>query len=62
MKDTRLIVISGISGSGKSTMAHRPTGQLELNDVDHLWLHEEVADHPIRAGEFPLPLVTPRRA
>lgn len=52
MKDTRLIVISGMSGSGKSTMAQRLAGQLELNDVDHVWLHEEAADHPVRAGEF----------
>lgn len=52
MKDTKLIVITGISGSGKSTMAQRLAEQLEFNHVEHLWLHEEAADHPIREGEF----------
>jgi len=52
MTDSRLILITGISGSGKSTTAQRLAEQYSLNDVRHKWLHEEIAAHPIREGEF----------
>ncbi len=52
MKNTRLIFVAGMSGAGKSTTAQRITNQLKRNAVDCIWLHEEIANHPIRDGEF----------
>jgi len=52
MIDTMLIIITGISGSGKSTTAQNLAWQYQRNNIQHQWLHEEKTDHPIRAGEF----------
>ncbi len=52
MIDTRLILITGMSGSGKSTTARNLARQLRLNGVRCHWLHEEIRRHPIRDGEF----------
>lgn len=52
MSDSRLILITGMSGSGKSTTAQQLAKQYQFNKVKHVWLHEEIADHPIREGEF----------
>ena len=54
MVNTKLIIITGMSGSGKSTTAQRLAQQFQLNGVRHRWLHEEIAHHPIRDGEFSL--------
>ncbi len=59
MLDTRLILVTGISGSGKSTTTRSLAHQLRLNGVRCRWLHEEIRRHPIRDGEFTLgPLET----
>jgi len=52
MVDTKLVVITGMSGSGKSTTAHNLACQYHLNHVRYRWLHEEIKNHPIRDGEF----------
>lgn len=52
MKTTKLILIAGMSGAGKSTTAQRISKQLTANEIPHKWLHEEMAHHPIREGEF----------
>jgi hypothetical protein len=41
-----------MSGAGKSTTAQNLACQYQLNHIRHRWLHEEIKDHPIRAGEF----------
>jgi len=59
MIDTRLILVTGISGSGKSTTTRSLARQLHLNGIRCHWLHEEIRRHPIRDGEFTLgPLET----
>jgi hypothetical protein len=50
--DTKLILFSGTSGAGKSTTSKALAGHLERNGIQHLWIHEEANDHPIRDGEF----------
>ena len=52
MKDSKLIIIAGMSGCGKSTTAQQLSKQYAQNAVKYLWLHEEVHNHPIRKGEF----------
>jgi thymidylate kinase len=52
MSDTKLILITGMSGAGKSTTAQSLACQYQLNHIRYRWLHEEIRDHPIRAGEF----------
>jgi hypothetical protein len=52
MNNTRLIIITGISGAGKSTTAQNLARQYRLNGIRHVWLHEEIRRHPIRTGEF----------
>ena len=52
MKNTRLIFVAGMSGAGKSTTAQRISNQLNKNGIKHIWLHEEIANHPIRFEEF----------
>lgn len=52
MKNTHLIFAAGMSGSGKSTTAQRISRQLKNNNLPYIWLHEEIANHPIRDGEF----------
>lgn len=52
MKDTKLIIVSGASGTGKSTTSQKLAQQYQKNGIKHLWLHEEIKDHPIREEEF----------
>lgn len=52
MEDTRLIIVTGISGSGKSTTSKKLAEQYRLNGIRCCWLHEEIRRHPIRDGEF----------
>lgn len=52
MLDTKLIIVTGISGTGKSTTAKRLSGLLCQIGVDCRYLHEECEHHPIRENEF----------
>lgn len=55
MKETKLIIICGMSGCGKSTTAQNVSYQYTQNGIAHEWYHEEMKDHPIRwahGGEF----------
>ena len=52
MPDSQLIVFSGMSGAGKSSLSQALADQCEMSGVKHRWLHEEIIDHPIRTGEF----------
>jgi hypothetical protein len=52
MIDTKLVLITGMSGSGKSSTAQNLARQFRLNKVRYRWMHEEIRRHPIREGEF----------
>lgn len=52
MLDTKLIIVTGISGTGKSTTAKYLSSVLQYNRVIHRYLHEECEHHPIREDEF----------
>lgn len=52
MISTSLIIITGISGTGKSTTAIALSNLLTKNGIDHVYLHEECENHPIREDEF----------
>lgn len=47
----RLILIDGISGSGKSTTAQYLNLQLQLNGYKSIWYHEEEDNHPLEYTE-----------
>ncbi len=47
MRTTQLILIEGISGSGKSTMAHYLSRQLTQHGIQHTWWYEEDKWHPL---------------
>ena len=47
MLNTRLILIDGITGSGKSTTAQFLANQLKKNGVKVKWYHEEETNHPL---------------
>lgn len=50
--DSRLIVIDGLPGSGKSTTAEWLTHQLHQNGVDAYWLKETHTSHPLWWYDF----------
>ena len=55
MSELKLIIIAGMSGTGKSTTAQNISYQYTMNGIDHEWYHEEMENHPIRwanGGEF----------
>ncbi|MFP4479147.1 MAG: hypothetical protein ACLFPM_06915, partial [Candidatus Izemoplasmatales bacterium] len=55
MAKSKLVIISGMSGVGKSSTAQKLAGLCKREDVQHTWYHEEMDDHPIRwadGGEF----------
>ena len=52
MGASKLIIITGMSGTGKSSTAQNLARQYEANGIPHRWLHEEIPGHPIRDGEF----------
>ncbi len=47
MINTKLILIEGISGSGKSSTAHYLSRQLNQNQIKNRWFHEEEKGHPL---------------
>ncbi len=47
MIETKLILIDGITGSGKSTTAQFLAGQLRLNGIKAKWYHETEDSHPL---------------
>lgn len=55
MPELKLIIVSGMSGTGKSTTAQNISYQYTMNGIEHEWYHEEMENHPIRwvnGGEF----------
>ncbi|ERJ13256.1 P-loop NTPase family protein [Haloplasma contractile] len=52
MRDSKLVFVVGMSGVGKSTTSKNLAKQYQNNKIKHKWLHEEIANHPIRDGEF----------
>jgi len=44
---TKLILIDGMTGSGKSTTAHFLARQMEKNNIKVKWFHEEENNHPL---------------
>jgi len=55
MDDTKLIIVCGMSGVGKSTTSQNISYQYTMNGIANEWYHEEMKDHPIRwenGGEF----------
>ncbi|XMB86359.1 hypothetical protein RJG79_00750 [Mycoplasmatota bacterium WC44] len=52
MKNSKLIIVAGMSGAGKSTKSQNLANQYQQNGIKNLWLHEEIDAHPIRDGEF----------
>ncbi|MBN2834348.1 MAG: hypothetical protein JXR48_05215 [Candidatus Delongbacteria bacterium] len=47
MVDTKLIIIDGMTGAGKSTTAHYIARQLLKNGLKVKWYHEEEHEHPL---------------
>ncbi len=47
MINTKLILVEGISGSGKSSTAHYLSRQLDKNNIKNRWFHEEEKEHPL---------------
>jgi adenylylsulfate kinase-like enzyme len=41
------ILVEGLTGSGKSTMAHFIARQLNYNGIAASWLHEGEISHPV---------------
>jgi hypothetical protein len=52
MLDTKLIVLDGLSGSGKSTFCQWLELQLRRNGRSARWLHEGDIDHPLHWWDF----------
>ncbi len=51
MFKTKLILIDGITGSGKSTTAQFLANQLKNNGIKVKWYHEEEDNHPLDCGD-----------
>jgi len=53
MKDSKLVIVTGMSGTGKSSTSQQLSKQYEFNAIPCRWVHEEIDNHPIRKeGEF----------
>lgn len=55
MKDTKLVIVTGMSGVGKSTTTQNLARLYQHNNLNNTWYHEEMEAHPIRwanGGEF----------
>ena len=50
MIKTKLILVDGISGSGKSTTAHYIARQLNRNGIKAKWYQEEEKNHPLHVN------------
>jgi thymidylate kinase len=50
MIDTKLILIEGLPGSGKSTTAERLAAELREHGKSCRWFHEWAEDHPVFIG------------
>jgi thymidylate kinase len=48
MSELKLIIVAGMSGTGKSTTAQNISYQYRMNGIEHEWYHEEMENHPIR--------------
>ena len=42
---SKLIIVEGLTGSGKSIMAHFNARQLQYNGIPVNWVHEEAEPH-----------------
>lgn len=51
MIESKLILIDGITGSGKSTTAQFLFDQIQRNGIEVSWYHEDETDHPIKFDE-----------
>jgi hypothetical protein len=51
MIKTKLILVDGITGSGKSTTAHFIARQMEKNGVRVKWYYEQEKNHPLRLDQ-----------
>ncbi len=51
MLNTNLILVDGITGSGKSTTAQFLASQLNKNGINVKWYHEEETNHPLAYEE-----------
>lgn len=47
MRDTRVIFVEGIPGSGKSTAAQFLTYQMQRQGIPAVWWYEEIRGHPL---------------
>jgi len=55
MKETKLIIVTGMSGVGKSSTSQNIARLYKRNCIEYYRYHEEMKDHPIRwanGGEF----------
>lgn len=50
---SKLILVEGLTGSGKSIMAHWIARQLQANDIPAAWVHEAELPHPLGLEEDP---------
>src|SRR5262245_20350008 len=50
MRETRMIFVDGLPGSGKSTTAAHVAGELEQLGIPCRLLREREADHPLNVG------------
>ncbi|MCA9022781.1 MAG: AAA family ATPase, partial [Planctomycetaceae bacterium] len=48
MDDTRIILVEGMPGTGKSTVSQFVHQHLQTRGYDSYWYHEEAATHPVR--------------
>jgi hypothetical protein len=55
MRQTQLILLEGISGSGKSATAHHLTRQLQRQGHNAIWFGEQDAEHPTNVASFETP-------
>ena len=52
MNIPKLTIVTGMSGSGKSTVSQRLSLRLEEAGIPNVWIHEESLNHPVRSKEF----------
>jgi len=52
MLNTKLILVDGITGSGKSTTAHFIARQMEKNGIKVRWIYEQEKNHPLNKNQW----------